>query len=459
MPTAAAASPRTMLPPAITKATRSPFRSRLARASARALVAASPFGCSLRLLPNLVPGEAAQHEPLTDPVGVRVQQLLDRLVLIPDEGLVQQDDLLVEVLQLALDDPLDDVVRLALGLRGVDLALALEDLARDVVAADVGGVRGGDVHRDVTSQPAELVGHGDEVGLAVQLDEHAELGRQVGVGLVQVGLDDALAGRAARALGDPGLAGLAQDLLGPLEVAIRLLQCPLGVHHACACLVAQGLDLGGRYLHLERCSLSSGRQLGAAASWRSAAGGRHMVMLVDSDVRTVPPRPRWSLARTRRARSRPRARRSRPLWRRPRRRSRSRRFRPLWPRPRSRPPGPHDPSWPRARLAPPGEPPARRRPWWRHPRRTPAARAPTPPAAPRRRGWPRPGRSLPWRPSPHRRPRGAAVPRRRRRRRCGSAGCRPGSRRRCRGSGSRPRRGRRWCRGWPPRGCRACAPR
>src|SRR5215218_2549200 len=208
-----------------------------------------PGVAGLGPLPHLEAGEAAQHELLAHLGRVVVQQVLDGLLVVADVRLVEQHDLLVEAVELALDDLLHDVGRLALGLGGVDLALLLEHVVGHVLAAQVRRVGDGDVQGDLVGESLELVGLGDEVGLAVELDEHAELGGQVRVRGVQVGVDDALGGAVAGPLLDAGLAGLAQDLLGPLEVAVGVLQRLLAVHHPCPGGVAEGLDLGGRDLH------------------------------------------------------------------------------------------------------------------------------------------------------------------------------------------------------------------
>ena len=63
------------------------------------------------------------------------------------------------------------------------------------------------MHRDVLDQGLEVGGLGHEVGLAVDLDEHADLGPRV-----DVGADDAFAGGAARLLGGRGQALLAQEV-------------------------------------------------------------------------------------------------------------------------------------------------------------------------------------------------------------------------------------------------------
>src|SRR5512132_4618967 len=209
--------------------------------------------------PDLEPREAAEHQLLADLGRVAVEQVLDGLLVVADVRLVEQDDLLVVVLELALDDALDDVVGLALGLLGVDLPLLGEDVLRHLLAPDVARVGHGDVEGDLVGQALELVGLGHEVGLAVELDQHTQLGRQVRVRGVQVGVDDTLGGAAAGPLLDASLAALTQQLGGSFQVAARLLQGVPAVHHSGPGGVPEGLDLSGRDLHVGWCSLLRSR--------------------------------------------------------------------------------------------------------------------------------------------------------------------------------------------------------
>ena len=72
----------------------------------------------------------------------------------------------------------------------------------------------------------ELVRAGHEVGLAADLDEHAD------AAAVHVRLDHALGGGAVGALAELGDAALAQQLDGGLLVAGRLAQHVLAFHDA-----------------------------------------------------------------------------------------------------------------------------------------------------------------------------------------------------------------------------------
>ena len=95
-------------------------------------------------------------------------------------------------------------------LRAVDLLLLLEHVGRHVLAADVPRIGGRDVQRQLLHERLEVVGARDEVGLAVHLDEHADLAAHV-----DVAADDALARGAARALGGRGEPLLAQQRRRP----------------------------------------------------------------------------------------------------------------------------------------------------------------------------------------------------------------------------------------------------
>ena len=103
-----------------------------------------------------------------------------------------------------------------------------------------GGLRafGGDELGQGVGLRLELLAAGDEVGLALQLDEGADLAVD-GEG------DDALGVLPVAALGAGGEALLAQPLLGGFHVASVGLEGPLGVHHPGAGRLAQRLDILG----------------------------------------------------------------------------------------------------------------------------------------------------------------------------------------------------------------------
>src|SRR5690606_18383215 len=97
----------------------------------------------------------------------------------------------------------------------------------------------------------ELLALGDEVRLALQLDQDA--------GGVVVGDDrdhGAVLGGAALALGDALLALDAERLDGLVDVAVGLVQGLLAVHHAGAGELPELLDVGGGVVRHESVSLS-----------------------------------------------------------------------------------------------------------------------------------------------------------------------------------------------------------
>src|SRR5260370_23596998 len=102
------------------------------------------------------------------------QQALDRLLLVPDGGLLNEHDVLQERVHTALHDLADGLLRLPLlagDLLG-DPALVLHHVRRHVVAGHVARAHGRDLVRDVLP---------DLVGRRLQLDQHAEGGRQARV--------------------------------------------------------------------------------------------------------------------------------------------------------------------------------------------------------------------------------------------------------------------------------------
>jgi hypothetical protein len=93
------------------------------------------------------------------------------------------------------------------------------------------------VHGDVLEQRLEVVGAGDEVGLAVDFEQHADLAAGV-----DVGADRALVGGAGGLLLRRGHAALAQHDEGAFDVALGLLQGLQTIAHGRAGLLAQLLD-------------------------------------------------------------------------------------------------------------------------------------------------------------------------------------------------------------------------
>ena len=128
--------------------------------------------------------------------------------LLVAERLVVQADLRVPLLELAVDDLLPDVLGLLLGrLVGQQLGLLGGEVGRrDVLGVDVERRQSGDLDGQVADELLELVGAGHEVGLAVDLDEHADPAAGV-----DVARHEPFAGLAAGLLRGRGEALLAQD--------------------------------------------------------------------------------------------------------------------------------------------------------------------------------------------------------------------------------------------------------
>ena len=117
---------------------------------------------------------------------------------------------------------------------------------------------------DLAREVGEVVVPGDEVGLAVDLDERADLAVEVDVAARR-----ALGRCALAALGGLGLALHAQQLDRLLGVAVGLLERLLAVHHPRAGALAQRLHVAGGDRSLT-CVSSVGRT--------SLLGGRCLVV-------------------------------------------------------------------------------------------------------------------------------------------------------------------------------------
>src|SRR5918992_1346500 len=189
------------------------------------------------------PREAADDHVLPRRARQLLADLLDRLALVlvaVDVRLLEEDDLLEPLAQLALGDLGPDVLGLVGGLLLEHAQLGLLDVVGDVLLGDVPGLwGGGDVQGDVARERDEVVVAGHEVGVAVDLDEDADLAARV-----DVGLHGALGGLAAADLQRLVAEAHAQELDGRVDVAVGLRQRLLALHHAGAGAVAELLDLG-----------------------------------------------------------------------------------------------------------------------------------------------------------------------------------------------------------------------
>ena len=112
---------------------------------------------------------------------------------------------------------------------------------------------------DLAHEALELLVAGDEIGLGIDLDEGAARA-------LDGEADQPLGGDAAGLLGGGGKALLAQPIDGAFEIALRLAQRLLAIHHAGAGLLAQLLDQRrGDLGHDVDSPVSS-------CGWRAAAG-------------------------------------------------------------------------------------------------------------------------------------------------------------------------------------------
>src|SRR6476659_7115875 len=155
------------------------------RKAAPAGAAPGRAASSVSLLAKLEQREAADGDVLAEAAGDLRAERLDRagllLVLVAHELLVEQDDrgeVLGELaLHGALARVLGDVLRLAL----VDGALGGDVVLRHVLLRDELRLEGGDVEGDVVDEVTERVGARDEIGLAVDLEQHADAAARVDV--------------------------------------------------------------------------------------------------------------------------------------------------------------------------------------------------------------------------------------------------------------------------------------
>src|SRR5690606_37063328 len=134
--------------------------------------------------------EFAHHDILTQTGAVFFDVFANGLVRVLDERLVQQAALGKVLAQLAFNDLLSHFSRLTF--EGVAaeklLFLGFAGFGRDVVSRNVFRIARRDVHGDVFDQVGKDLVAGNEVSLAVDLDQHAD------ATVVVVGADDTLAG-------------------------------------------------------------------------------------------------------------------------------------------------------------------------------------------------------------------------------------------------------------------------
>ena len=172
---------------------------------------------------------------------LRIEEIVDRLGVVLDECLLQQADRAVIFVDLARDDLFDHGGGLALDRGTGDIAFSGEQAFGYFVALDVEGSGGGDLKRHVLNEGAEALVAGDEVGFAIDFDQHADL-----VADVNVGADDAFLGFATGLLRRGGCAFFAEDRFGGGEVALGFDERLFAIHHARVGFFAELLDEFGR---------------------------------------------------------------------------------------------------------------------------------------------------------------------------------------------------------------------
>src|SRR5918992_2092682 len=279
-----------MLPPPMTRATVALIRTTATISSARRLIVSkskpmplSPARASPESLTRtrgyltpagdsdtqllgaeLEPDEAAHLNVLAGLRRHLLHEIGDGLAGVAHPRLVHERDVLVERLELTRHDLLDHVLRLAAltNLLLEDTPLLLDAVRRHAIAIHRDRRSRRDVLGERTRQVLEIVGAGDEVGLAIQLDEDGQLAV-----VVQVMADVALFHGTVGSLLGLGDALLAKILDRLVDVSVRLLERLLAIHHAGA---GPRTELG----HVLRRKIRRRRHLVLPVTVRGNAAGR-----------------------------------------------------------------------------------------------------------------------------------------------------------------------------------------
>jgi len=188
-------------------------------------------------LADQVPNETTNDNVLAQFCNLRIQQVANCYIGILDETLLEQANCAVEFLEFALDNLVRYVCRLALYLRLVDFALRFDQVARDISAADVEGVRGGDMQRDVFYELSEIFVSRYEIGFAIHLHEHTDFTLQM-----DVGGDDSLLCRTGGFFRGARDAFGAQDRFSFLQIAAALDESTLAIHESGIGLFTESFD-------------------------------------------------------------------------------------------------------------------------------------------------------------------------------------------------------------------------
>src|SRR5688572_2054237 len=273
MPSALACVPRKMLPPPITtpisapslcsdwisSVNRSTTLGEMPKPCSPARASPLSFSTTRRyfsvsgsrtpLLAELKAGEAADDDVLASLRGRFLDQLLDRLlaVLRAHEHLIQQRVVLIEAAQLTLHDLVVHVRRLAFGayLLQVDGTLALDNVLRQARRVERERIRRRNVHRQIARQPLEHFVARDEIGLALNFHQHADLATHV-----HVTADRAFARLPLAPLRRLRRSARTQQIDRCFYVSVRFLERFLALHHPRPRALAQLLHLCRTDRHL-----------------------------------------------------------------------------------------------------------------------------------------------------------------------------------------------------------------
>src|SRR5882757_1116670 len=188
-------------------------------------------------LADEVPDEATNDDVLAQFGNLGIQQVANCHIGIFDEALLEQANRAIEFLEFAVDNFVRDLRRFALHLCLVDFAFRFGQVARNIGAADVERVRGGDMQRDVFHELPEILVPRYEISLAIHLYEHTNLALQM-----NVGGDDSLLCRTRGLFRGGGDALRAQDRVGLVQVAAALDESTLAIHKSGIGLFTELLD-------------------------------------------------------------------------------------------------------------------------------------------------------------------------------------------------------------------------
>src|SRR5205809_2139905 len=133
-------------------------------------------------LANEIPNKPADDNVFAQLRNLTSKQIFDSHVGIFDEGLFKQTDGAVEFLEFSFDNLFSNVVRFALDLGLVNLALDFDQVTANICATNIERMCCGDMQRDVFHELAEILVPSHKIGLAIHLYEDADLALQMNIG-------------------------------------------------------------------------------------------------------------------------------------------------------------------------------------------------------------------------------------------------------------------------------------